>query len=195
MQSVSSQFSLRSLLRTVVTVSMLLAYVRLFGTAAFAPAGVGLAFALVVGAVLGIYSQRRMESVTWALVGYAMALCCALSAVRLSEAQLYYWILLGGMAGGVAGAVPIYQLRTRLLLAVLLAAVWVPMGIFITTDGPPLDAVLSVAVIAGLLLLAEVVGRDQQHHRIALDAWAAGIVLAVIVGNFLAIGVRNTFYA
>lgn len=195
MPRLSSQFSLQSLLCSMLTVSMLLAYVRMFGEAVLRPAIIGLVFALSWGALVGAVSRRVQQSLTWALVGYAMALCCVLSADRLGMPQFYYWLWLGSMAGGLAGGLPVEEIRNRLVFTAILSAVFVPVG-FLVASGErfPIDPLIAPAVILGLLMLTEIVERDQRHHTIALDVWAAGIVFAVIVGNFMAVAVWNYWY-
>src|SRR5687768_4036316 len=72
------QFSLRSLLCTIVTISMVLAYVRLFGNVGMFLALANFAIGTVVGVVCGWLAGRVVATLTWTLLGGTLALLCVL---------------------------------------------------------------------------------------------------------------------
>ncbi|WP_425613781.1 hypothetical protein NA78x_003622 [Anatilimnocola sp. NA78] len=197
MQPTTSQFSLRSMLSTMLTVSMVLAYVRVFGSHGLLPAIVGCSVAIVAGMLVGWARGRLVEAVTWALVGNAIALCCVLSADRISLAQQLFWVCVAGITGAVAGSIQPRHWQQRIWTSVALAAIAAPLGMLVdnrSTQPEFVEMVLAPAAILGLMLLVEFVGQHQMRRRIALDVWAAGIIFAVIAGNFGAVVVWNLWY-
>lgn len=192
------QFSLRSLLVTIVTVSMVLAYVRMFGTHGLRLGAYAFLIALFVGGNLGwmVWNGKRfVETLTWSLVGTILAMCCVLSADRLESFQEYYWVNVGAITGAFSGVLWPGSIRRRVqwgvycwvLCAATLYWGWRLEGLF--------DWLLTLPVAIGLQLLVEVVARLQAKYHTALDMWAAGIVFAVIAGNFGAIVVWNLWYS
>ncbi|QDU28165.1 hypothetical protein ETAA8_32650 [Anatilimnocola aggregata] len=198
-----TQFSLRSLLCTMVTVSMVFAYVRLFGTEG-ANLTVLMVASAVCGSVLGIGSGRAMETLMWTFVGGSLALCCVLSADNhVSMPQKYYWVEVGVFGGAYAGYIAPGAWKWRIIgvltiwlkfaLVSLLGAIG-PLAYFDEWNAL-FDALLTLPVLLGLTVLVEAIYWLQRRHHIALDVWAAGIVFAVIAGNFGAVVVWNLWYA
>src|SRR5687768_297355 len=99
------QFSLRSLLCTIVTISIVLAYVRLFGEEGIQLAFINLALGIVIGGIGGWSVGRFVETLTWSLVGGTLALCCVLTEDRLPRDQQLYWLVIGTFGSMLAGAV------------------------------------------------------------------------------------------
>lgn len=194
------QFSLRSLLCTMVTISMVLAYVRLFDASAVPLALGGLAWAVACGGFIGWRAGRFVETLTWAIVGGALALVCVLMAAKAERLPLVtqgYWVALGISGGLLAGVIDPGKWRARL---VAIGVQWLCFtGIsLLINDGVEfvlLDTVVALPVLAGLSLLAEVAADLQRRYRTALDLLAGSLILAVIAGNFGAILVWNWFYA
>jgi hypothetical protein len=205
----ASQYSLRSLLVTMVTIGMVLAYARIFGSEGvwltLLAGGTGCA----AGAILGCLSGRFVEAITWSLVGGVLALCCVLSAdEHVTQFQRIYWIMVGVVGGAYAGSLPPGDWRLRIALTMVL---WLMFGLvsFVANLGSLLgsifivggewyhlfDAALALPVFGGLMLLAEIVRNLQRTYHTALDVWAAGLVFAVIAGNFGAMIVWNVWYA
>jgi hypothetical protein len=193
---VEKQFSLRSLFVTIVTVSMVLAYVRMFGAPGLRLGGFGLLFALVVGVVLGLIGKRLVETLTWSLVGVVLALCCVLSADRIEAFQAYYWLNVGAFTGAVGGVMQpgSFLRRSFGVLFCWLVGVLQLVVLGRVSEGM-FDWLLTLPVTIGLQSLIEVVTRLQAKYHTALDMWAAGIVFAVIAGNFGAIVVWNLWYS
>src|SRR5688572_5383895 len=99
------QFSLRSLLCTIVTISMVLAYVRLFGDEGIQLAFINLVLGIVIGGIGGWSVGRFVDTLTWSLVGGTLALCCVLTEDRLPREPQLYWVVIGSIGGMLAGAV------------------------------------------------------------------------------------------
>lgn len=190
------QYSLRSLLVTIVTVSMVLAYVRMFGEHGLRLGAYGVLLASVVGLVLGWIGKRVVETLTWSLVGAVLALCCVLSADRIEEYQGYYWVNVGAFTGAIGGVMRPGSIlrRTFGVLFCWLVGVLYLVALGRASDGA-FDWLLTLPVAIGVQLLVEVVARLQAKYHTALDMWAAGIVFAVIAGNFGAIVVWNLWYS
>lgn len=190
------QFSLRSLLVTIVTVSMVLAYVRMFGEQGVRLGVYGVLLALVCGGVLGWIGKRLVETMTWSMVGAVLALCCVLSADRIEAFQGYYWVNVGAFTGAIGGVMlPGSILRRSFgVLFCWLVGVLYLYVLGRVSDGM-FDWLLTLPVAIGLQFLVEVVARLQAKYHTALDMWAAGIVFAVIAGNFGAIVVWNLWYS
>lgn len=196
MTPTTSQYSIRSLLVTMVTIGMVLAYVRVFGNDGLLLAALGLTGAVVCGGVIGWLNGRLVETLTWSLVGGALALCCVLSADGVTMFQKAYWVAVGVLGGTLAGVVRPGQWRDRITWTL---ALWVAFSIAsILYAGfwtALFDLFLTLPVLAALTVLVEVVTRLQAKYHTALDVWAAGLVFAVIAGNYGAIIVWNLWYA
>lgn len=205
----ASQYSLRSLLVTMVTIGMVLAYVRMFGAEGIWLTLVTVGAAFAAGALLGSLSGRFSEALIWSFVGGVLALCCVLSADhQVTLFQKVYWIMVGVVGGAYAGCLPGGDWRLRIAVTLML---WLTFGLlsFVANLGSILgglfitggewyhlfDAALALPVIGGLMLLAETVRHLQRTYHTALDVWAAGLVFAVIAGNFGAMLVWNLWYA
>lgn len=192
----ASQYSLRSLLVSMVTMGMVLAYVRMFGERGIQLTALGLCAAMVWGCLLGYFSGRLVETLTWSLVGCVLGLCCVLSAERVSTFQQAHWVNVGVMGGAVAGFIKPGRWIARVTWS---AGLWLCLGSVCVIFGDPWSGVfdmgLTLPVLIGLHVLVEVVHHLQERHHTALDVWAAGLVFAVIAGNFGAILVWNLWYA
>ena len=192
----ASQFSLRSLLVSTFTAAMVLGYVRLFGEWATSMALIGFGLALSMGVVVGWLSGRFAQTLIWALVCYVLILCSMLSSYRLDQIQVVHWLAVGSLIGTLAGVNRVGQVGFRFLLGV---GFWLLVGLAQWLHGDLaelwIDWLLTLLVAVALLELVEVVDWLQKKYRTPLDMWAAGLVFAVIAGNFGAIVVWNLWYA
>jgi hypothetical protein len=115
--------------------------------------------------------------------------------------------MVGVVAGAYSGSLPPGNWQLRIAVALLLWMVFglvslvvnlgAILGSLFITGGEwynLFDAALALPVIGGLMVLAETVRQLQQKYHTALDVWAAGLVFAVIAGNFGAILVWNLWY-
>jgi hypothetical protein len=192
----AKQFSLRSLLCTIVSISMVLAFVRQFGPAGLQLAAIGCCGAVLLGGAIGWLAGRFVQTITWSLVGGTLALCCVLMADRLTIAQELYWLGVGISGGLFAGVIQPGKWKQRIastalqwLCFILLSSLLNESLIIVM-----LDTAVTLPVLAGLAILAEEFARLQAKYRTALDLWAAGLIFAVIAGNFGAILVWNWWY-
>ena len=191
----ASQFSLRSLLVTTLTCGMLLAYVRMFGEEGVSFAIGGLLMAGLSGALLGWAAGRFLQTLTWSLVGTSLILCCVLSAGRLDSYQVAWWLVVGSIISTVAGVLPTGNMKLRLASAIgLWLIVSAALTIFGEIDLLWFDWLLALPVALGVMLLVEAVSWLQAKYHTALDMWAAGLVFAVIAGNFGAVVIWNLWY-
>lgn len=191
------QYSLRSLLVTIVTLSMVLAYIRMFGEE-----GLLLGLTVLMGAGLwggigGLIAGRLTETLTWSLVGGILTLCCLLSSDNhVLEVQKIFWVNVGFVGGAFAGGIAPGNIRVRIIWTALLALFFavIPLSLGLSQLNMSVDLMLAGFVLAALQVLVEIVHRLRQKYHTALDMWAAGIVFAVIAGNFGAIVVWNIWY-
>jgi hypothetical protein len=195
----TTQYSLRSLLVTMLTVGMVLGYVRMFGESAVNLAFIGLAGAAVLGGVAGWFAGRLVETLIWSLLCCILLLCCVISADRLNLDQVAHWLTVGAVTGTLAGVLQPRDIRWRVTAtAGVLVVLWLILGIafrfFADLDVTWFDWLLTLPVAIALLLLVQLVNWLEHKYHTALDVWAAGLVFAVIAGNFGAILVWNLWY-
>jgi hypothetical protein len=187
------QFSLRSVLVTTVTIALVLGFVRSFGPDAVELAILSVVGALIWGCVLGWFSERFMETVTWSQLGGALTLCCVVSSNQVTSFQQSYWLNVGTIGGALAGFVAPGHWRQRIAWTL---GLWVTFSaISIIGDQELLDLLLTLPVLAGLAFLAEIIARLQLRYRTAFDFWALGLVFAVIAGNYGAVLIWKLWYA
>ena len=191
----TTQYSLRSLLVTMITVGMVLAYVRMFGQSAVGLAFIGITGAAIVGGIAGWLAGRFVETLIWSLLCSVLLLCCVISADRLNTDQVVHWLTVGALTGTIAGVLRSRDIRWRVLAT---ACVWLVLGVgfwfFADLDVTWFDWQLTLPVAIALLLLVQLVNWLEHKYHTALDVWAAGLVFAVIAGNFGAILVWNLWY-
>lgn len=195
----ATQYSLRSLLVTMITVSMVLAYVRMFGQSAVNMAFIGIAVAAVVGGFAGWTAGRVVETLIWSLLCSTLLLCCVISADRLTSDQVVHWLTVGAVTGTLAGVLRLRDIRWRVAAtASVLLVLWLIVGVayrlFTNPDVTGFDWLLTLPVAIALLLLVQLVTWLEHKYHTSVDVWAAGLVFAVIAGNFGAIVVWNLWY-
>jgi hypothetical protein len=183
------QFRISSLLWLTFTAAMTLAYARLFGNRAMLVMTVTPLVALAIGGGMGSFSGRIIDAVYWATVGAVLGATCVVAA-PVNELTLCFWPLLGAITGGYTGAIQpkvtfITLLKSVAVSVVLIGLFHQPFGMggneFLLTD---LTMVPVVAVgLAGLVRLVDWLRATYHTSR---DAWAAGLVVAVISGNLWA---------
>jgi hypothetical protein len=128
------------------------------------------------------------------MVGATLASVCSIAA-PIDGADLYFWPIIGGFAGALAGgALPVSRSGT-ILVAVMAAAVSGLAGIIwwagrgyrgcdATID--MLVATAAAPALAGVVYSIEWLRSRRTNHPTSRDAWATGLVLAVIAGNLVA---------
>jgi hypothetical protein len=181
------QFRTRSLLWLTFTAAMTLAYARMFGERAMLVVVVTPLVALCIGAGLGSFTRRMEAAMFWAVVGATAGAICVVAA-RVSELTLVFWPLLGAIAGGFAGAGRPPLTRSALLRS--LAVGCAVAGLFYVLGGHDgefiVDASIAPVVAAALMVLVRLVDWLHSIRHKSRDAWAAGMIFAVIAGNLWA---------
>jgi hypothetical protein len=185
------QFSIRSLLWLTFITALFLGYVRLMDPRGWPVLVLMPLVAAVTGMGFGSFTGRRQDGAYWAAVGTALGVVCVTSA-RVSELTMWYWPLLGAVAGGYAGAYrPAFRWRTVAVAAGL------GVGLFFAFFGPfkvdedelLVDLICTPFASAGLVGLVSLIEWLRVRYHTPRDLWAAGLIAAVIAGNLAALAV------
>jgi hypothetical protein len=178
------QFRTRSLLWLMFTAAMTLAYARVFGERATFVIVLTPLVALVVGASLGTFTHRMAPAIYWAIVGGMAGAICVVAAMPLGTSLLLLWPIVGAVAGGFAGASkpPLTALR---VLQTAVAGGGVAAAVFLFGGSTEIlvDLAFAPFVAAGLAIVVRLVDSLHHVHRSSRDAWAAGLLFAVIAAN------------
>lgn len=183
-EQVPWQFRTRSLLWLTFTAAMALAYGRLFGQRAVETLAITPIVAVVIGAGLGSFTRRMAPAIYWAIIGGMAGAICVVAA-ETGEALRIFWPLIGAVAGGLAGATrpPITGARVfevsaaAFLISTLFALSGAAFGDFY------IDLMIAPAIAAAMAVVVRLVDWLHFTHRASRDAWAAGLLFAVIAAN------------
>ncbi len=181
------QFRTSSLLWLTFIAAMTLAYARLFGTWAVVTTALIAPLAAVVGTGIGAIRGRAIDGAYWATIGATLGAVCIIAAPQ-PQSWMILWPLLGAFVGAVAGAFQPKITFVELLTAALISGIlW---GLATSPVLRNVEFVLDVSLVplvaAGFVYLVGLVNRLQATYRTSRDAWAAGLVFAVIAGNLWA---------
>jgi ABC-type enterochelin transport system permease subunit len=179
------QFTIRSLLWFTLSVAMVLAFVRPT-SGRLLPIALGAGCCgVALGTVLGWTSRRIGEAVYWSVLAMSLAVIFLAGQWYLTTAQSLGWPLVGVVAGAIAGAIPPGRLRQKLAACTLAGTL--PMLVLVSLR-PVLEHwgdVVLAALVSGLLAsLSELFAWARTRYRTSYGAWAAALVLAVILGNW-----------
>lgn len=187
------QFSVSSLLWLMVTAGMCLAYARPFGPPAMTlvlaiPLG-----AVVVGACFAAW-YRSEAAIYWAVVAALLGCVCVIPA-HLSPLTFTFWPCVGGVTGAYCGArLPRVAIRAWVVALLFGLLFWarfhLPFGM--GDDEFILDLAGAPAVCLALATLIRLVEWLHATYGTSRDAWAAGLVFAVIAGNLGAAVIGGT---
>ena len=172
------------------TAAMILAYARLFGERAIVVVALTPLLAAAIGAGLGSFTRRVGPAMFWAVIGATAGAICVVAA-RVSDLTLVFWPLLGAIAGGIAGAdqprLSWRSLLRSLALGGVVAALFSLLGgqWFGGSDFYADAAFAPLVTVALTVLVIFVEWLHSIRHK-SRDAWAAGMLLAVIAGNLWA---------
>jgi hypothetical protein len=182
------QFHTRSLLWLMFTAAMTLAYARVYGPWAMGLVLAAPAAAVAIGCWFGMMLGRGQDAVYWAVVGSLLGSTFAVQP-QVQGLMFYGWPLLFCVVGAFAATQPGMS-RVRLVLqctAAGLISVWLVYATRLATN---LDGWVDIACggLAGAAMagLVSVVDWLRTTYRTSRDAWAAGLVFAVIAGNLWA---------
>jgi hypothetical protein len=182
------QFRTSSLLWLTFTAAMTLAYARTFGEQAVLVVALTPLLALAIGAGIGSFTRRASLAMFWAVVGATAGAICVVAAPVNNNLTLVFWPLVGAIAGGFAGA-DHSPLTWRALLRSM-AVGGVVAGLFYLLGGRQgefyVDAAFAPLVSVALAILVRLVDWLQSIRHKSRDAWAAGMIFAVIAGNLWA---------
>jgi hypothetical protein len=184
------QFRTSSLLWLTFTAAMTLAYARLFG-----PRAMGLVIATplaasLLGATIGWRAGRVADAIYWAVIGATLG-AVSTAGAPISPATSLFWPFLGAVVGGATGAYrPSVSSREWIISIALGLAAWAifgpkPMG-FWSENEFSVDLSIAPVIAVGLAYLIRMIDGLQARYGTSRDAWAAGLVFAVIAGNLWA---------
>jgi len=184
----SWQFRTSSLLWLTFTSAMVLAYARIYGPWAMWLVLAAPLAAVAIGGWFGFLLGRIQEAMYWAVVGSLLGSTFAVQP-QVQGLMFYVWPLLFGVVGALAATQPTAS-RLRLIpqcAAAGLVTVWL---IYATRLSTSLDGWVDIACggLAGAAMagLVGLVDWLQTTYRTSRDAWAAGLIFAVIAGNLWA---------
>lgn len=187
------QFTIRSLFWLMITLGMVLAFVR--------PAdGRYLPIALITGlvgigwaALVGWKSSRIVESVYWGLLAMSLAVICLAGQTGVARPQMIGWPAVGVAVGAIAGAGRPGTLHFKLPACVLVGTTLIStfIGIYGTLATDWVDIALAAVVAAMVAIFSEVFAWARNRYHTSYGAWAASLVLAVILGNWGAVWITQ----
>jgi hypothetical protein len=177
------QFRTRSLLWLTFTAAMTLAYGRLFGQQAVETLAITPILAAVIGAGFGSFTRRLAPAIYWAIIGGMAGAVCVVAA-PVADLTLIFWPAVGAVAGGYAGSIK-PPLTGLLVLQVAAAGGAIAIIFFMWGARGELYVDLLVApfIAAALALVVRLVDWLHRVHRASRDAWAAGLLFAVIAAS------------
>jgi hypothetical protein len=178
------QFRSRSLLWLTFTAAMALAYGRLFGQQAVETLAITPIVAAIIGAGLGSFTRRMAPAIYWAIIGGMAGAICVVAAPEENIPQLF-WPIVGAVAGGLASSTPSRTTWICVLQAAVAGAVVAALFKLWGANGHGfiVDGYLAPFVAAALAIVVRLVDWLHFTHRASRDAWAAGLLFAVIAAN------------
>ncbi|HUE69261.1 MAG TPA: hypothetical protein VMP01_00065 [Pirellulaceae bacterium] len=179
------QFTIRSLLWLMVTVAMVLAFVRpadwQHQETALVCLGIGVACAAALGWAVG----RVYEVLYWTLLTFSLAVVCLAGQFNVSPEQVMAWGSLAIVVGGLAGAIGPGRMGFKVaasagagLLGMLLILGW---SLSLEDLG---DLGLALVVSCAIPILSDLFTWARGRYHTSYGGWAASLVLAVILGNW-----------
>jgi hypothetical protein len=182
------QFTIRSLLWLMVTLAMVLAFVRPANPQLLPIALAAAVSGTVMGTLIGWQFSRVFDAIFWSLLAVSLATICIAGQPSLSTiswAQVVGWPHSGALAGAIAGAMPTTWLRMKLVACMVVAAL--PLAVLASFQ-PQWemwgDVALAAVVGVLLVLLSELFTWARARYHTSYGGWAAALVLAVILGNW-----------
>lgn len=178
------QFTIRSLLWLMLAAGMVLAFVRPVSPSLLALALAASVGGVALGMLCGWKSRRVGAAIYWSLLAISLAALCLAAQPRLLAAQLVGWPFVAAAAGALAGAFPPGKLQWKVPACTvggvlpMLAAAFIEPALELWGD-----VLLSAIVSACLGMLADLFAWARARYRTSYGAWAASLVLAVILGN------------
>ncbi|MEZ6111609.1 MAG: hypothetical protein R3C99_11390 [Pirellulaceae bacterium] len=186
----SRQFTIASLLWTMFTLSLVLGYLRQFGSTWLL---VGTLVVIVCGAVSGaaqgLATGRPAISAFWAVL---IGVSGYLSVSGESREGLIFciaWTAVGMLTGGAVGAVRSDQPYARIAVGAVIALATmglIPLTVSRSFSATPMFDVLCAPVVGGLVgLLVTLVEQSERRYRIRRHMTTCWILSAVLIGNLM----------
>lgn len=182
------QFTIRSLLWFTLTLAMVLAFVRPANERLLPITLAAAVCGTVMGTLIGWQFSRVFNGIFWSLLALSLATICLAgqpSLTTVNWAQVVGWPHAGALAGAIAGALPTAWQRTKLVACAAVAAL--PLTVlasFQLTWELWGDAALAAIVGMLLVFLSDLFTWARARYHTSYGAWAAALVLAVILGNW-----------
>jgi len=186
----TTQFRISSLLWLMVTSGAALGYLRLFELETFLGALCVVIGGILVGVTVGTATENPRDSLYWAVYGALFAFLFAINTALPHWTYPYAWAGVGAVAGAHGGAVKRSNLW-RALARGLGAATFLMLVytlVIAQYGGDFLFFDILCAAISGALLIAIAQAADwfQRRKLLSRDSVAAGLMLSVILINFVA---------
>lgn len=179
------QFTIRSLLWLMITLGMVLAFVRLADARLLVLALASGACGMVLAAIAGWKAGRVYESAYWALLSMLLAVICLVGQPYVTLRQMAAWPVFGVVVGSLVGAIPPGRWKQKVPLAVTFGCAVMQLFFFWDLRLEDVGDVVLAAVVAGVLaILSEIFAWARARYRTSYGAWAAALVVAVILGNW-----------
>jgi hypothetical protein len=179
------QFTIRSLLWLMVTVAMVLAFVRPADWHHRETALIGLGIGVAWAAALGWGVGRVYDVMYWTLLTFALTVVCLAGQPNVTGDQVMAWSSLAIIVGSHSGALRPDQWGLKLAacagggtLGLLLILGW---DFNLEDLG---DLVLALIVACAVPILSDLFAWARARYRTSYGGWAAALVLAVILGNW-----------
>jgi|GEM_PF-5207751 hypothetical protein len=167
---------------------MTLAYARLYGPWAIALVLVAPFVAVALGCWFGLMLGRMHDAVYWAVIGSLLGSAFAVQP-QVRGLMFYAWPLVFSAIGAFA-ATQSASFRLRLIplcVAAGLLTVWLVYATRLATNTEGwVDIACGGIAGAAMASLVALVDWLQTTYRTSRDAWAAGLMFAVIAGNLWA---------
>jgi hypothetical protein len=177
------QFTIRSLLWFTLTVAMVLAYIRPTESRHVTNLVVASGAALIAGLAAGAFTKRVFDAIFGAFLGLTLVAIIIAGQPDVDVPSAMGWGMVGAFCGAFAGAIS----PTRPLLSLSVCAV---IGLLLMLGTAPdrrnawIDVILAPIAAASLSGLYILFTWARARYHTSYGAWAAALVLAVILGNW-----------
>jgi len=182
------QFRTRSLLWLTFTAALTLAYARLFGPWAIALVLLAPLWAVCIGCWFGLMLGRTPDAIYWSVLGSLLGSTFAVQP-QVQGVMFYVWPLLFAVVGAFTATgctVSRLWLVPLCAMAGLIAVATVQIVYGTGSTDRWVDVFCGGLAGASMSGLVAVVDWLRTTYRTSRDAWAAGLVFAVIAGNLWA---------
>lgn len=179
------QFTIRSLLWVMLTAAMVLAYVRPAAERLMSISLVCSLAGVMLAIILGWAAGRIGQAIYWALLTLTLAMICLAGQPNVSADQVDAWSFLAIVIGAGAGASKTGNLHIKLPISAVVGTLVMLVMVGRRLDLEDLgDVALALIVSCLVPILADLFVWARQRYRTSHGAWAAALVVALILGNW-----------